>query len=148
MKVLLVVYDNGSYIHWFPIGLSYIAAVLKENNCEVDIYNQDMHHYSKEHLTSYLDANSYDIIGYSTIGGYYQYQKLIENSEAINKSKNRPFYIIGGHGPSPEPEYFLRKTKADAVVMGEGESTIVELISAIKSNGSLRNIKVRVFKST
>jgi anaerobic magnesium-protoporphyrin IX monomethyl ester cyclase len=28
MRILLVVYDNDSYIHWFPQGLAYIAAVL------------------------------------------------------------------------------------------------------------------------
>ncbi len=124
MKILLVVYDNESYIHYFPVGMAYVAAVLREHGYRVDIYNQDKEHYPDDHLTHFLDNNHYDIIGVSVVGGYYQYRKLLGLSKAINNTKDRPYYIIGGHGPSPEPEYFLKKTLADAVVMGEGEATV------------------------
>ena len=110
MKILLVVYDNDSYIHWFPQGLAYIAAVLERRGDEVVIYNQDIHHYPDEHLTNFLNTRKFDVIGVSVIAGYYQYRKLLRISEAVNNSSQRPFYIIGGHGPSPEPEYFLKKT--------------------------------------
>jgi len=146
MRVLLVIYDNDMYIHWFPQGMGYIAAVLREAGHEVEIYNQDVHHYPEEHLTRYLDNNRYDLIGVSVVGGYYQYRKLLSISEAINKSKNRPFYVIGGHGPSPEPEYFLHKTQADAVVIGEGERTIVQLIDALFHKKKLRDVKGIAFR--
>lgn len=142
MKVLLVVYDNDSYISWFPQGIASIAAVLIKNGYKVEIYNQDVHHYPDAHLTTYLDNNDFDIIGVSIIAGYYQYKKLLALSQAIAKSKNRPeHYIIGGHGPSPEPEYFLNKTEADIVVMGEGEETIIELLAALANHDSLHDIK-------
>jgi len=141
MRILLVIYDNESYIHWFPQGLGYIAAVLKSEGHEVIIYNQDLHHYPDEHLTRYLDNNLFDAIGFSFIGGYYQYKKAIKISNAINASKKRPYYIIGGHGPAPEPKYFLEKTHADAVVIGEGELTIVELLQALQDKKSLKGIK-------
>lgn len=141
MKVLLVVYDNGSYIHWFPQGLAYIAAILRKNGIDVSIYNQDMNHFPDGHLTDYLDKNNFDVVGVSVIAGYYQYRKLLKISNAINKSKKRPIYIIGGHGPSPEPEYFMKKTNADFTVIGEGEITIIELLEAIVSNKPLNNIK-------
>jgi radical SAM superfamily enzyme YgiQ (UPF0313 family) len=140
MKVLLVVYDNDSYIHWFPQGLSYIAAVLLKHGHDVQIYNQDKYHYDEEHLTSYLDSNDFDVIGVGIIAGYYQYRKVLNISGAINRSKNRPFYVIGGHGPSPEPEFFLKKTGADAIVIGEGELTIIALLEAISGRKSLINI--------
>lgn len=141
MRFLLVVYDNGSYIHDFPLGLGYIASVLVKAGIEVRIYNQDMHHYPDEHLTEYLDNNRFDIVGVSVVGGYYQYRKLLKISEAINNSRHRPFYIIGGHGPSPEPEFFLEKTRADVVVIGEGESTIIDLLDALGSKRSLAKVK-------
>ncbi len=28
MKILLIVYDNDSYIHWFPQGIACIAGTL------------------------------------------------------------------------------------------------------------------------
>lgn len=141
VRVLLVVYDNDSHIHWFPIGLAYIAAVLKQNNIDVMIYNQDFHHYPDSYLTEYLNKNKFDVLGYSTIGGYYQYRKLLNLSDAINKSKLRPFYVLGGHGPAPEPEYFLKKTKADVIVIGEGEETIIELLATIANHKPLSNVK-------
>ena len=140
MRILLVVYDNDSYIHWFPQGLAYIAAVLDREGYEIEVYNQDVHHYSDEHLTEYLNKNYFDIIGVSVIAGYYQYRKLLAISNAINNSKNRPLYIIGGHGPSPEPECFLRKTGADIAVIGEGEDTVVELVQAITNKSALSTV--------
>ena len=142
MRVLLVAYDNDSYISWFPQGIAYIASVIRNENHEVEIYNQDINHFPDEHLTDHLNKNHYDMIGVSIIAGYYQYKKLLSISKAINASKNRPaYYVIGGHGPSPEPEYFLRKTGADIAVIGEGEKTMQELLSAFEGSMNLKNIK-------
>jgi len=146
VRILLVVYDNDSYIHWFPQGLAYIAAVLKQEGHDVEIYNQDVHHYPEEHLTQYLDKNSFDVVGFSFIAGYYQYRKALKISDAINRVKKRPFYIIGGHGPAPEPEFFLNKTHADAVVIGEGEVTILELLNAISNHLQFNSIKGIAYK--
>ena len=62
-------------------------------------------------------------------------------SEAINRCKNRPLFMIGGHGPTPEPEYFLKKTGADFVVMGEGEETVLELLDSLQHKRSLHEVK-------
>lgn len=140
MNILLIVYDNDSYIHWFPQGLAYIAAILKRAGHSVIIYNQDLHHYPEAHLTKYLNENYFDMVGVSVIGGYYQYRKLLKISAAINASRQRPKYVIGGHGPSPDPEYFLKKTQADAVVIGEGENTILELIENMEHPGKLGQV--------
>jgi len=140
LKILLIAYDNDSYISVFPLGLAYIASACRNAGHEVKIYNQDVYHWPETHLTEFLNRESFDIVGVSIVGGYYQYRKLLKISEAINNSKNRPVFIIGGHGPSPEPEYFLRKTKADFVVIGEGEVTIVELLKALSQKSELANV--------
>ncbi len=141
MKLLLIVYDNDSHISYFPLGIAYIAAACRQAGHEVKIYHQDIYHWPEEHLTALLDSERFDMVGLGVIGGYYQYRKMIKISEAINRSENRPFYVLGGHGPSPEPEYFLRKTGANAVIIGEGEETIVELIAVLQSGGDLSSVK-------
>ena len=103
MKILLIVYDNDSFIHWFPLGLGYIASALRNAGHDVSVYSQDRYHYPESHLTTYLDEHKFDVVGVSVIAGYYQYRKLLKISEAVNASKNRPFYIIGGHGSGPAP---------------------------------------------
>ena len=106
-----------------------------------------MHHYPEEHLTNYLDHHKFDAIGVSIIAGYYQYKKLLDISRAIEQSRQRPeYYIIGGHGPSPEPGYFIDKTGADIIVIGEGEETVRELYSALANNRPLRAIKGIAYK--
>lgn len=141
MRVLLVAYDNGSYISDIPLGLMYIATTLRKNGIDVDVYNQDLHHYPDGHLTEYLNKNKFNVIGVGVVGGYYQYKKLLRLSRAINASHNKPFYVLGGHGPSPDPSYFLKITQADAVVIGEGEETILELLNAIANHKPLLKVK-------
>ncbi len=145
-KILLIAYDNDSYLTWFPQGLAYIASALLKAGHNVEIYQQDTNHYPESHLLNYLNQNKFDIVGVGFCGGYYQYHKLIRISAAINASFNKPFFMIGGHLVSPEPEYFLRKTKADVIVIGEGEETVVELANSIDKGSfgfkaSLRTIK-------
>lgn len=140
MKILLISYDNESLVQWFPQGLAYLAGTILENGHEVEIYEQDIHHYPEEHLTNYLDNNYFDIVGLSFIGGYYEYKKAIKISEAINKSKQRPFYVLGGFGPSPDPKYFLNLLKADAIVMGEGEVTTIDLINHLERKQPLDDV--------
>lgn len=144
MKVLMVVYDNESYVSHFPIGLAYLASVCRNLGHEVSVYQQDIYHYPDEHLTEYLNKNEFDVVMLSLIGGYYQYRKLLRLSKAINNSKNRKNfrYLIGGHGPASDPEFFLKKTKADFVAIGEGELTIAELMQVFeKGDTNFSNIK-------
>lgn len=140
MKVLLISYDNESLVQWFPQANAYLAATLLKHNHEVEIYSQDIHHYPDEHLTEYLNNNKFDMVGLSFIGGYYEYKKALKISDAINNSTQRPFYVIGGFGPSPDPDYFLKKTGAEVVVMGEGEVTIIDLINHIEEGRELDNV--------
>ncbi len=147
MKVLLVVYDNESHISQFPIGLAYLASAIRNahggNKHTVEVYEQNVYHWQDSHLTAFLDENEYDAVIVSVIGGYYQYKKLLNLSHAINTSKRRDKfkYLIGGHGPAAAPEYFLEKTGADVVGIGEGEITIVELLDAFENNTPLQDVK-------
>lgn len=142
MKLLMVVYDNDSYISWFPQGLAYLASAARNAGHEVEIYQQDIYHWPDAHLTAYLDEHLFDVVVVSVIGGYYQYRKLLSLSKAINASKNRAGfkYAIGGHGPASDPEFFLRKTGADAVGIGEGEISFVEMLDAFAGKRSMESV--------
>lgn len=142
MKILMVVYDNDSYISWFPQGLAYLASAARNAGHEVSIYQQDIFHWPDNHLTNYLDEHDYNVVSVSVIGGYYQYQKLLNMSKAINLSKKRGDfkYTIGGHGPAADPEFFLKKTSADIVGIGEGEITFVELLEAFQGKRTLESV--------
>ena len=141
-KILFVVYDNGSYDQFFPMGFAAIGGVLKKEGHELTIWNQDIHHWKDDELRTYLDKNEFDTVILSVIAGYYQYQKMKNLSKAINNSKNRSKfkYIMGGYGPTPEPEFFLKKSGADVVCMGEGEITISKLIKGFENSEPLTSV--------
>jgi len=139
MRVLLVVYDNGSHVHTFPQGTAYIAAALRNAGHRVVIWQQDVNHWPDEKLTEFLDESvPFDVVGLGVIGGYWQYQRMLGLSKAINASVHRPkWYILGGHGPSPAVEFFLRRSGANFVVRGEGERTVVELLDTLEDESPL-----------
>ena len=72
MKVLLIAYDNDSHISFFPAGLAYVASAARDAGHEVEIYQQDIYHYTEEHLTEYLTKHKFDAVGIGGCGGYYQ----------------------------------------------------------------------------
>ncbi len=132
MKILLIVYDNDSYTNFFPLGISYIASLLQKDNHEVEIYEQNVHHYSDEHLTNYLDNSIFDVVGMGIVAGYYQWKKLLNISKAVNNSKNRKKfkYILGGHGVSVETEYIQKITNADKIFVGEVGLNLLQWINS------------------
>ena len=103
MRVLMVNYDEGSHIHNFPLGAAYICAVARAAGHEVEIYNQDVHHWPHDRLRKYLDVETFDVVGVSMMAGYWQYSQLLQISEAVNASRNRPLYVLGGAAASPDP---------------------------------------------
>lgn len=133
MRILLIAYGNDSYTHCFPHGPGYIGAILREACHNVLVCNQDQFHWPESHLKEYLAENEFDLICLSLFAGYYQYRRLLKISKTINSIPKRPIYILEYHGPSPEPEYFLKKSNADFIIYGEGEITIIELIDALEN---------------
>lgn len=141
MKVLLIAYDNGSHISFFPAGLAYVASAIRNAGHEVEIYQQDIYHYTEEHLTKYLTQNIFDAVGVGGCGGYYQYKKIKLIAEAIDKVPNKPFFWMGGHLPSPDPEYFLRKFKADIIMIGESDETVKDVLNVLENSGDWSTVK-------
>ena len=142
LRVLFVVYDNGSYDNIFPMGFGAIGGILKKEGHKISVWNQDLHHWPDDNLRTYLDENEFDVVLLSMIAGYYQYQKMKGLSKAINNSKNRSNfkYIMGGYGPTPEPKFFIEKSGCDVVCLGEGEITISKLMDALENKKSLVNV--------
>ncbi|TES88945.1 MAG: B12-binding domain-containing radical SAM protein [Desulfobacteraceae bacterium] len=123
MKILFIVYCNGSHLPIFPQNIAYLVSACKAAGHQADVYLQDIHHFPDSHITQFLDESEYDVVGLGFVAGYYQYRKAIDIAQAVNESKRRGdfIFVLGGHGPSAAPEYFREILKADLVVIGEGE---------------------------
>jgi anaerobic magnesium-protoporphyrin IX monomethyl ester cyclase len=147
MKILFINYDNESAHNIMPVGACYVAGYARANGYDdITFYSQDIYHYTEEHLTQYLSENKFDIAAIGFVAGYYQHRKIINICDAINKSSKRPFVVLGGHGPTPVPEFYLKVTGADAVVMGEGEIPFLNLLNALAGGSPLNGIRGVAFR--
>jgi len=134
-KILLIVYDNGSHIPFFPQSVFHLYnALIKQGEHTIATWHQDLHHGDAKELTGILDNNPFDIVGLGFVAGYYQYKVAKQISEAINASKRRNDinFVLGGHGPAAEPDYFINTLEADTVVVGDGETAICRIAGANK----------------
>lgn len=136
MKILLIVYDNGSHIPFFPQGIAYLAAALEAKGHEVKIFSQDLHHAPEELLTKVIDGGGYDLVGLGFVAGYWQYRKAKLIAEAVNRSQYRKAFkfVLGGHGPAAVPEYFMNLLEADAVFVGEADNTLPTWIEGLQNS--------------
>jgi radical SAM superfamily enzyme YgiQ (UPF0313 family) len=67
-------------------------------------------------------------------------ETIIDLCQTINDKKKDAWLVLGGHGPSPIPDYIMEITKADIITIGEAENTIIDLLETKIKNSNLRNI--------
>lgn len=106
-----------------PLGLAYIAAVMKKNNIEVRILESNAWDLSHEQIADCVKNYSPDLIGITST------TSLIEEAHEIAKLFQKDIKIvIGGIHASSMPYETLEKfERFDYLVRGEGEFTMLEL---------------------
>lgn len=138
-KVLFIVHDLYQDDIHFPLGVGYLASALEQVGAKVDIFDQAAHHQPNYVLAKYLDMNEWDIIGVSFLAARYA-ETVKPLLDVISKHKKDAWLVVGGHGPSPIPDYILNTTDVDIVAIGESEETIVELLDANKPLSEVKGI--------
>lgn len=135
MKVLFVQHDWFEEGNHPPLGMMYIAQLLRSDGMEVEFFNQDIYHSSNVELRDFIIEGRYDCVGASFSSA--RFNRIYDFFSNIRAACDEigALFILGGHGPSGIPEYTLDVTKADVVVVGEGEYTTLELMQTL-STGS------------
>ncbi len=129
-RVLFVIPDNYQDDNVFPLGPGYMAACLRLANVQVEAYCMDVFHHSNDDLAAFLEGESYDLVCLGYMGPRFK-RGVQETCKTIRRVLGpESWFVIGGYGPSSCPEFMLRETGADVLVMGEGEETILEVMMA------------------
>jgi len=145
-KILFIVHDVYQDDNVFPLGIAYLAAVLREGGHQVQIYSQDVFHYTNEELAEFLDKNEFDMIGVGFLAARYE-ETIRTLAKVINEHKKNAKLVFGGHGPSAIPEYVLEDTKADIIAIGEAEKTIIPLVETILNKQDLSQVPGIAFRT-
>lgn len=127
-----------------PLGLSYIAAVLRQKNHQVQIIDCDAEENYFEKIKNAIRDFQPELIGfYAMTWTYRQAQGL---AREIKNIEPKIKIVIGGPQVTTFPEFSVNCPEFDIGVISEGELTAVELAEAIENNKPLEQIKGIVFK--
>ena len=142
MKILLInppVRENEPPRH-IPVGLAIIANILLKQGHLVDVLDINAERLSNSDVQQRIDLNSeYDVIGTGGLITTYKYLTwLIPELKKYNPNSK---IIVGGGVVTEDPALLLKRVPADVAVVGEGEITVINLISALANNNSLETVK-------
>lgn len=122
-----------------PLGLGYIAAVLENAGYDVSLTDAYVKNLSYDALAQIIKTSRPDVIGITCLSDQRaSWFKLIELIRAID-SKIK--VVLGGPHPSLMTEQVLVNFKPDAIVIGEGEETMLALVRTWEENGDLGKVK-------
>jgi len=136
----------GSQInYWQPLGTLYVAASLKQAGHEVEFFNGAF--LSHAEILRSIKAYGAEFVGiYSTA---FSWPKALKTASDIKDSIKRTFVCAGGPHPVALQEQCLAGDPAgniDAVVTGEGELTVPELVYALEKGRDLATVKGIVYR--
>lgn len=121
-----------------PLGLLSIASYLKKNSIDAVIIDDAAENLTIDEVLTKIERINPILIGITVNTPVYPYVKKLINS--IKSKFNLPI-VVGGHHPSALPEYTLNDSKADYVISGYGEKTLLQLIESLKKGAVISNIR-------
>ena len=130
--------------YWQPLGILYVAASLLKAGHEVEFLNGAF--IDHEELLRRVEEFAPDFAGiYSTTFGW---TKALRTANAIKRMRKTIFTCVGGPYPIAMQEFCLENGGGgiDAVVTGEAELTIVELLGRLQDGKGLEGVQGVVFR--
>ena len=121
-----------------PLGLAYLAAILKNNNLEVFIEDQYATRISNQDLIRKIKDLSPQVVGFSCLTT--AMSNVEEMVHQIKADKLDTKVILGNIHPTVFPEETLKKKIADIIVRGEGEETLPETIISLDKKSGLDGV--------
>lgn len=145
MKILLVQPSGTGIPH---MGLMYISAALKKDGysditlCSIQ-NNPSFPERSYDYYIDFLKENKPDIVGITSESPvWHEAAKLCEDAK-----KYGTFVIVGGPGPSSMPDKIFSKfTTIDALVFGEGDNTISQIVERIENSEDFEGINGVIYR--
>lgn len=142
MKVLLIKSGNlatRSKGITPPLGLMYIASYIRQQrNDEVKILDTRLYKEPLRKVYNAIDEFQPEIIGIGALTleapAMYQIAHLIKQMSDVP-------VVVGGPHATSVPDEVMKNKDIDIVVIGEGEETFYELLSALENDKTLNDIK-------
>ncbi|HEY3419003.1 MAG TPA: radical SAM protein [Methanomassiliicoccales archaeon] len=128
-----------------PLNLLYLASSLRQNGFSVKIIDDNVKAMGPEELARNISPNT-RIVGLTAATS--TLNSAVHYADAIKSRDEGIVTVLGGPHVSFLPEETLEHGKGiDIAVMGEGEDTVVDLVSTLEKGHDLENVKGIAFKA-
>lgn len=138
---------NKSIAAFPPLGLLYLAIVLKENGFEALVLDQPGQGLTMDETVKWVLHENPDVLGFSTLASSGITAAIISNK--VKKINPNIKVVFGNHYATFNSERILQKyPSVDIIIRGEGEKTIVELAECLQKNGDFANVRGITFRKS
>jgi len=128
-----------------PLGLAYIASVLRTNDCDVNIIDMNAENLSVEETFNNIRKDYPDLLGITcSTPVSNQVNSVVNRIKEENKTIK---IILGGAHPTSLPLEVMNNNNIDFVCVGEGENTISELCNALNNSKDISGIDGLVWRN-
>ncbi len=129
-----------------PLGILYLATVLKEREIEVSVLDQPGKGFTIEETVKWIQKEDPDILGFSTFSTSGRTAALV--SDEVKKKKPSTVTVFGNYYATFNSERILRKyPSVDIIARGEGENTVIDLVNCLKQKGKLKEVSGITFRN-
>ncbi|ADB57721.1 B12-binding domain-containing radical SAM protein [Archaeoglobus profundus] len=125
-----------------PIGLAYLASVLRENSYKVRIVDNVVEKLSLNELVKKIKNSA--VVGITTTTP--TFNTALKYAKKIKSALENVFVILGGIHVSFMPYSALKHEYVDAVCIGEGEYTLLEAVERLDKEKSLEGVRGLIYK--
>ncbi len=142
-----------------PLGLAYVAAAIEQSGRSVHVVDavgsaaRTTSRYFKGYLVGLpLEEiveripREVGVIGITVIFTH-EWPAVVRLVELIKRERPAARVVLGGEHITSMPEFCLQTSKADYLVLGEGEETIVELLDALESGGNVADVAGAAYRA-
>lgn len=149
MKILFIVPCYITHAHGYyelPIGLMSLSAYLKQHGHETFWHNTSLDLTPIEiAIPTALKRIQPDMICMGSLSSFYNQLRSI--MDILRREKTEAPVVIGGGIISSEPELMIDALDADYGVIGEGEETLLELVTALEKGEPIEEVAGLVYRN-
>lgn len=127
-----------------PVGLLSIASFLEKNGTNVGLLDAYSMQLPQHKVINRIKELRPRVVGISV--NIFSFLQAITYTEEIKNISKDIIVIWGGPHPTIASDLCLEKSKADIVVIGEGELTALELLKCILNNRDYAELKGIVYR--
>lgn len=127
-----------------PMGLAYIAAVLKKNDISVKIFDAKSLGISHNDVANMVKREDPEFVGITVVTP--QYYSALSLSKKIKKTCPEVKVVLGGPHIHFEHEEAIKEKSVDFCVRGEGELTFLDLVKTSFAGKDLANVSGITFR--